>query len=141
MAEKSPWDQSPVPPALGFQGPLGTQIPKPPDSLYGPSELPYSHQMKPCPFCGEMIQRIAKKCRFCNEFLDDSLRKAQMEKVKGPHDDLTGGDILFCILCSGIACIFGIVYAIQGKKKGLKMVGISILVGIVWSIIQAAIQR
>ena len=42
--------------------------------------------------------------------------------------------------CAGIACIVGIVYMIQGKKKGLKMVGISIMFTILWNVINVIIQ-
>jgi predicted RNA-binding Zn-ribbon protein involved in translation (DUF1610 family) len=94
---------------------------------------------RPCPECGEMIVAGAAKCRFCNAIFDPRL-KAQTKKYASTDEDLTPGDWVFCILCGGIACIFGIVYAIQGKPKGWKMVGVSIAASVVWSIIRVIIQ-
>jgi hypothetical protein len=54
--------------------------------------------------------------------------------------NLTTVDWVLCILCSGIGCILGIVYMIQGKPKGIKMVGISVAVSIVWAIVRVALQ-
>ncbi len=53
---------------------------------------------------------------------------------------LSTGDILLCVLCSGIGCIVGIVRLIQGKPNAGKMIGLSFAFVIVWNIVRAFIQ-
>lgn len=53
--------------------------------------------------------------------------------------DLSAGEWLVAILCSGIGCIVGIVYLCQGNPKGGKMFGISLLFVIIWNVISFAI--
>jgi hypothetical protein len=36
-------------------------------------------EMKFCPFCGEQILAVARKCRYCEEYLDPALRDAASE--------------------------------------------------------------
>jgi predicted RNA-binding Zn-ribbon protein involved in translation (DUF1610 family) len=96
---------------------------------------------RPCPECGEMIMVGAAKCRFCNAIFDPHLKLTEGKRHYAPGDEnLSTGDWIFCILCAGIACIFGIVYAIQGKPKGMKMVGISFAAAVVWNILNAILQ-
>jgi predicted RNA-binding Zn-ribbon protein involved in translation (DUF1610 family) len=99
---------------------------------------------KPCPMCGEMILEGAAKCRFCGEIFDPELKKQEKKKAKssgGADDDnLSVGEWLLAIFCSGIGCIFGIVWMIQGKPKGLKMIGVSFLFVIIWNVLRAAIE-
>jgi hypothetical protein len=97
---------------------------------------------RPCPMCGEMIVASAAKCRFCGEIFDPALKKAKKKaKKRGPEaEDLTGGDIVVGLLCSGIGCIAGIVWMIQGKPKGWKMVLLSIVSDVVKSVALAFIQ-
>jgi hypothetical protein len=49
-------------------------------------------------------------------------------------------DWLLAIFCSGIGCILGIVWLIQGKPKGGKMLGISVLFAVIWNVINIAGQ-
>ncbi len=99
---------------------------------------------RPCPMCGEMIVATAAKCRYCGEVFDPTLKKSKSKKKKKRHspedEELSGSEIAVAILCSGIGCIAGIVWMIQGKPKGLKMVGISIGMVIVWNIINVVIR-
>ena len=37
---------------------------------------------KDCPYCGEIIKRIAKKCKHCGEFLDERMRRDQEERER-----------------------------------------------------------
>ena len=83
---------------------------------------------KPCAMCGEMIARDAVKCRYCGEVFDPVLRAQEMKKTKSlsGDEDLSVFEWVIAILCSGIGCIVGIVYLVQGKPKGKKMLIVSI---------------
>jgi DNA-directed RNA polymerase subunit M/transcription elongation factor TFIIS len=98
---------------------------------------------RPCPACGEMIVAGAAKCRFCGEVFDETLKRKERKKARqaasAEDSDLTASDWVFCILCSGITCIAGVIYMIQGKPKGLKIFGISLAMVIFWNIVRFVI--
>jgi predicted RNA-binding Zn-ribbon protein involved in translation (DUF1610 family) len=96
---------------------------------------------KPCPMCGEMISRDAVKCRFCGEIFDPVLAAQEKKlKPKSEDEDLSAFEWVICILCSGIGCIVGIVYMIQGKPKGKKMFLISFCVQLLFGLLRVAIE-
>jgi hypothetical protein len=96
--------------------------------------------------CGEMIPVNAVTCRFCHEIFDPQLKKQAAKSKKmmtaggDADDDLSTGEWVIAILCSGIGCICGIIWMIQGKPKGKKMFAVSFVAGVVWSIIRGVIE-
>ena len=103
-------------------------------------QIPAGHI--PCKFCGEAIREGARKCRFCGEFQSQAERRVRKNRRRSSVDDekLSVIEILICIFCSGIACIVGLIYVIQGKKKGWKMILISLIAALVWTLIRFAIE-
>ncbi|QEH34190.1 hypothetical protein OJF2_27250 [Aquisphaera giovannonii] len=35
---------------------------------------------KPCPYCGELVLAVARKCKYCKEYLDPELRRAELRE-------------------------------------------------------------
>lgn len=107
------------------------------------ASVPANGDRKPCPMCGEMIQKDAVKCRFCGEIFDPVLKQQEKRSRKSTNaadEDMTTGDWVVAVLCSGIACIFGIVWMIQGKPKGKKMVLVSLGMNLFWTVVQMIIK-
>ena len=106
----------------------------------GPSS-PSEQSRRPCPQCGEMIVSGAAKCRFCGEIFDLRLKRQQSQTgISNADKNLSGGEWVVAIVCSFVGCIVGIVYMIQGKPKGLKMIGVSLAATVFWNIINAVLQ-
>jgi hypothetical protein len=103
---------------------------------------------RPCPACGELIMVTAVKCRFCGEIFDPTLRRAgraRSRKHSYEDDNLSALDWVLCVLCGNIACIVAIVYMVQGKSKGWKMLAITLAIqfaiGVFWAMIKVAMEN
>jgi len=71
---------------------------------------------------------------------DDDLDISRPGHKPPAPDDLTTGDWLLCIFCSGIACIIGIIRLIQGRPGAGKMIGVAILFSVMWSLVRLLIS-
>ncbi len=97
----------------------------------------------PCPMCGEIDpRRRLRNAGYCGEVFDPGvLRKAKSKRSnqfsRRRFRTSPGGEIAVAVLCSGIGCIAGIVWMIQGRPKGMKMFGISLLMIVVGYIAMA----
>jgi predicted RNA-binding Zn-ribbon protein involved in translation (DUF1610 family) len=101
---------------------------------------------KPCPVCGESIVATAAKCRFCGELFDSRLKTRAKSEVRNSQDEnLSAVDCVACVLVSGVTCVLGVVYMIQGKRRGTQMFAISVVAMVFWfivvSIVEAALSE
>jgi predicted RNA-binding Zn-ribbon protein involved in translation (DUF1610 family) len=90
-----------------------------------PAALPATADTKPCPMCGETIQRNALKCRHCGEIFDPLLANALRKGGAGPSygesadvaQDKTNAIVIFVTSILGcfspIVAIYGIVFLLR----------------------------
>lgn len=102
-----------------------------------------AENLVPCKFCGEKIQPKARKCRHCGEFQSDADRALQNKSnsVNEADTNLTGGEIALGLLCSNIACIVAIVWMIQGKKKGGKLLLLVLVSQLIMGVLSVLVRR
>jgi predicted RNA-binding Zn-ribbon protein involved in translation (DUF1610 family) len=121
------------------------------DAPYGlkdpePAPAPEVEERRACPMCGELILTTASKCRYCGEVFGPSSsttavkKKKKKKKYSDDDEDLTLLNILAAVFLPGCGCIFGIVWMVQGKPKGLKMFALSLAMGVAWNMVAAFLR-
>ena len=78
---------------------------------------------KPCPFCAEIIQARAMKCRFCGEFLNTAKARAMRAEAEAQADSPPDeeGQVNDGVMFTGRPSLFGMIPAFT---KGLTMLAI-----------------
>jgi hypothetical protein len=143
------WSAADSQPSSATQSSSGTRPPPIPPPV--PAHASGAPRQKPCPACGSIISAFALRCEHCGANLTSGKPTAAGKPAhklaygtgggsSSEDSDLTPGDWVLCIICSGIGCILGIYYLARGKPKGAKMIGISLVAGAIGSGIRALIE-
>ena len=95
--------------------------------------VPADGDRRPCPMCGEMIQKNAVKCRYCGEIFDPVLKKESLKQgaAAAQKQDNTTPILIFVTSLMGcfspIIAIYGTIWLVNRpyafKYKGLAIAG------------------
>ena len=97
--------------------------------------------MKECKHCSELIPQSASKCPLCQGRQDNRKeRKPLVDDYADEDASLSVAEVLFGIFCGGLACIFAIIWIVQGKKKGWKLLALSLTVQAIIAIIRVIVE-
>jgi len=94
----------------------------------------FNLKTKQCPFCAEIIQARAMKCRFCGEFLNTAKARAMQAEAEAQADlpDGEEGQVDNSVIFAGRPSLFGLIPALI---KGL------IMLGVLWLFIKFPIEN
>jgi membrane protein YdbS with pleckstrin-like domain len=94
----------------------------------------FNLKTKPCPFCAEIIQARAMKCRFCGEFLNTAKARAMQAEAEAQADSPDGedGQIDAGVMFAGRPSLLGL---IPTMIKGL------IMLVVLWLFIKFPIEN
>ncbi len=85
---------------------------------------------KKCPFCAELIQNEAIKCRFCGEFLDKPIENASEEpKAVKTKWYFSTSAIVIALLCLGPLAL-PLVWLNPQYKTATKLIVTAIVIGL-----------
>jgi hypothetical protein len=75
-----------------------------------------------------------------DDYDDRPARRRPRPSSSDNDGNLSVVEWLVCIFCSGIGCIIGIVYLVQGNPKGGKMLAISLICAVIGGVIRFALS-
>ena len=87
---------------------------------------------RPGPACGAVVGATAAKCDTCGAALDPALASRVRRGSRDESLEAIDYILAFVPCLSLFGCVVGVLYLIQGRSKGIKMVLLSVVMSVIW---------